>query len=139
MWRNTLIFPIKQKWCIITLHILIRIDYNVTVFTFFIKKGIPKVFFIISVYRYSMIKGLIIWCNDIHLLTHTLHLLINCHSKNSEVHFISSWKQKVYWNNTANSFWLIFNSKHFALVAKFSVYTHSCSTCITRFLKKVTK
>ena len=85
------------------------------------KSDYPKSFFIISIYRYSMVKSLIIWCNGIHLPTHTLHLLIVCHSKNYETHLISSWKQKVYCKSSAKSFWLIFNSKHFALVAKFSV------------------
>ena len=56
-----------------------------------------------------------------HLLTHSLHLLIAGHSKNIEVQLMSSRKQKVYCKNTANSFWLIFNSKRFALVSKFSV------------------
>ena len=54
------------------------------------------------------------------LLTNTLHWLIVCHSKNCEVHIISSWKQKVYYKNTAMRFLLIFNSKHLALI-EFSV------------------
>ena len=102
----------------IPLHILTK-DWSWCngIHFFFKKREYPKSFFIISVYRYSMVKSLIIWCNGIHLLTHTLYLLIVCHSKNCEVHLISLWKQKV----TAKSFWLIFILKHFALAVKFSV------------------
>ena len=72
-----------------------------------------------------MVKSLIIWSNSIHLLTNTLHWLIVCHSKNCEMHLISWWKQKVYCKNTGNNFLLIFNSKHFVLIAKFSVFVHA--------------
>ena len=82
-----------------------------------------------------MVKSLIISCNGIHLLIHTLHLLIVCHSKNCEVHFISSWKQKV----TAKSFWLIPNSKHFALVAKFLVLIPSALKLLDFFKKWLKK
>ena len=87
-----------------------------------------------------MEKRLIIWYNGIHLLTHTLRWLIIYHSKNCEVHHISSWKQKVYCKNTAKSFWLIFNSKLFVLVLKFSVLIHAAFVLLDRkkeWLKKL--
>ena len=105
-------------------------------YTFFQRKSeYPKYFYIIDVYHYIMVKSLIIWGNGINLLTHTLHWLIVCHSVNCEVHLISSWKQKVYCKNTAKSFWLIFNSKLFAVVAKFSVLIPA-GLVLLDFLKK---
>ena len=106
----------------IPLHILTKDwPWCNCIYLFFIKSEYPKSFHIISVYRYSMIKSLIIWCNVIHLLTHTLHLLKVCHSKNCQAHLFSSGKQEEYCKITTNNLWLIFNSKRFALVAKFSV------------------
>ena len=82
-------------------------------------------FYIIGVYRYIMVNSLIIWCNGIHLLTHTLHCLIACQSKklwSAPYQFI---KRIVCCKNTAKSFCLSFNSKWFDLIAKFSVLIHA--------------
>ena len=60
------------------------------------------------------------------------------HSKNCEVQLISSWKQKVYFKNTAKSFWFPFNSKLFGLAATFSVLIHA-ALVLPNFKKKLLK
>ena len=65
-------------------------------------------------------------------------MLIVCHSKNCEVHLICSLKQKLYCKNIAKSFWLIFKSKVFALIAKFSVLIHA-ALLLLDLEKKVSK
>ena len=137
MWINIPYISNKTKMVYIyikciRLHILTK-DWPWCNGIHFLKKQeYPKSFFIISVYRYnSMVKSLLIRCNGIHLLTHTLHLLIVCHSKNCEVHLISSWKQKV----STKSFWLTSNSKHFVLVAKLLILIPAALKLLD-FLKK---
>ena len=105
---------------------------------FFMKKWAPKVFLCYCVYRYIMVKSLKVWCNGIHLLTNTLHWLRGYHSKNCEVHLISSWKQEVYCKNTAKKFLLIVNSNLFVLIVTCSVLVPAILVLLN-FFKKVTK
>ena len=89
----------------------------------------------------QILKKLRIWS---HLLKKSLienffcAVLIVCHSKNCEVHLICSLKQKLYCKNIAKSFWLIFKSKVFALIARFSVLIHA-ALLLLDLEKKVSK
>ena len=121
-----------------TLLIILTKDWSWCDGMHFLHRKVNTQSFFIDVYCYIMVKGFITWCNGIQLPRQALHWLIACHLKNCEVELISSWKQNVYCENTANNVWLIFSSKLVAQVARF-LDPFPVALILLDFEKKVTK